>query len=69
MDKITFCCETLKEMYEVFDPKHKILVFTREFDETQWYIRGLAHLYFCPFCGSYIAGTGFGKKVEPFIRE
>lgn len=66
MDEITFCCERLKDIYEEVDPKHKIIVFTKKFDETQWYIRGLAHLYFCPFCGSYIAGNGFGKPVEPF---
>ncbi|ATW24575.1 hypothetical protein [Candidatus Formimonas warabiya] len=69
MEKITFCCERLKDAYEEIDPDHEVLVFTEEFDETQWFISGLAHLYFCPFCGSYIAGNGFGKKVEPFKQK
>lgn len=69
MDEITFCCKRLKDAYEVIDQNHEILVFTRRYDETQWYISGLAHLYFCPFCGSYIAGEGFGIKVEPFAKE
>lgn len=68
MGEISFCCETLREMYEIFDHDHKVLVYTTKFDETQWYINGLAHLYFCPFCGSYIAGRGFGKKIEPNKR-
>ena len=69
MEEIIFCCDTFKDMYEIFDPEHEILVFTHKFDETQWYIRGLAHLYFCPFCGSYIVGKGFGEKVEPINRN
>lgn len=68
MDEISFCCERLKDMFEIFDPKHKLLVFTRKFDETQWYINGLGHLHFCPFCGSHIAGKGFGKPAEPLIK-
>lgn len=69
MNEITFCCQRLKDAYEEIDHDHEILVFTRKYDETQWYISGLAHLYFCPFCGSYIAGEGFGRKVEPFTKE
>jgi len=66
--EISFCCARLKDAYKEIDPDHEILVFTEKFDETQWFINGLAHLYFCPFCGSYIAGHGFGKKVEPFAQ-
>jgi hypothetical protein len=68
MDELTFCCWRLKAAYEEDDPEHEVLVFTRKFDETQWYINGLAHLYFCPFCRSYIAGEGFGRKAEPFPK-
>ena len=68
MGELTFCCWRLKDIYEEVGPEHEILVFTREFDETQWYINGLGHLYFCPFCGSCIAGEGFGSKVEPFTK-
>ena len=69
MDSINFCCERLKVVYERVDPEHEILIFTTDFDETQWYINGLSHLYYCPFCGSYIAGKGFGKKIEPYSKK
>jgi hypothetical protein len=53
------CCERFKEFYETGD-----IVFayakTQEIDETQWLVNGLAHLYYCPFCGEYIKGRGFG---------
>lgn len=69
MVEITFCCERLKDMYEENDPNHEILVYTRDFDETQWYINGLGHLYFCPFCGCYIKGEGFGGGCKPFKQK
>lgn len=42
--------------------KHGEIVHTREFDETEWYIPGCFHIYFCPFCGNKLRGTGFGYK-------
>lgn len=35
MEEVPFCCERLKDAYKKIDPKHEILVFTRDFDETQ----------------------------------
>jgi len=29
-------------------------------DETEWYVDGWVHLYYCPFCGRHIKGKGFG---------
>lgn len=69
MQEISFCCERLKEVYNEEDADHEVFVYTTDFDETQWYIPGVGHMYFCPFCGSYIAGNGFGKKWEPINRK
>jgi hypothetical protein len=30
-------------------------------DETAWYVPNWHHLYYCPFCGAFIKGEGFGK--------
>jgi hypothetical protein len=30
------------------------------FDETEWFVDGWLHLYYCPFCGKNIKGAGFG---------
>ncbi|MDD2467250.1 MAG: hypothetical protein PHI97_24955 [Desulfobulbus sp.] len=38
-------------------------------DETQWYISGLWHLYYCPFCGTWIKGRGFGREKEVAVSE
>jgi hypothetical protein len=53
------CCERFRDFYETGE-----IVFAyaniREIDETQWFIDGLAHCYYCPFCGEYIKGRGYG---------
>ena len=67
--EVTFCCERLKEVYTEDDSNHNIFVFTPNFDETQWYIPVIGHIYFCPFCGSKIAGTGFGHGWKPINQE
>jgi hypothetical protein len=53
------CCERFKEFYEGGEITFAY-TDTEEIDETQWFIEGLAHLYYCPFCGEYIKGRGFG---------
>lgn len=37
-----------------------------DIDETEWYISGLGHLYYCPFCGAFIKGHGFGNYDEKY---
>ncbi|MFA5793590.1 MAG: hypothetical protein WC980_00770 [Candidatus Brocadiia bacterium] len=32
----------------------------KDIDETAWVISGVCHMYYCPFCGKYIKGRGFG---------
>jgi hypothetical protein len=33
-------------------------------DQTEWYVDGWEHLYYCPFCGRHIKGKGFGTYDE-----
>lgn len=55
-----FCCERFHDCY-----KEREILFayadTQEIDETQWYVEGFFHLYYCPFCGASIKGRGFGN--------
>lgn len=62
-----FCCERFKDSYNEGDIAYAYEDF-QDIDETDWFINGFAHLYFCPFCGAYIKGRGFGnynKKYPP----
>jgi hypothetical protein len=60
-----FCCERFKDFYDSGE-----LVYAYEkssrIDETDWIIDGLAHCYYCPFCGSFIKGKGFGNYDERY---
>ena len=29
-------------------------------DETRWFMRGWLHISYCPFCGTFVMGEGFG---------
>ncbi|MFA5148522.1 MAG: hypothetical protein WC491_05300 [Candidatus Omnitrophota bacterium] len=62
-----FCCERFKEFYDEdsiqYSYEHGLTI-----DETDWTIDRFAHLYYCPFCGAFIKGYGFGnyeKKYPP----
>ena len=60
-----FCCERFGEFYLTGEihyayEKHSAI------DETEWVISGFAHLYFCPFCGAFIKGYGFGNYDEKY---
>ena len=55
------CCERFRQCVEEGE-----IVHADDFDETEWYIPEWHHVYYCPFCGSYIKGEGFGKpQKEP----
>lgn len=60
-----FCCERFKDFYE-----EGAIVYAYEkssdLDETDWFIPDLGHLYYCPFCGAFIKGKGFGNFNEKF---
>jgi hypothetical protein len=56
----TYCCDRFQECIE-----EKEIVHSEENDdETEWYIPQWHHLYFCPFCGCYIKGQGFGTPAK-----
>ena len=50
-----FCCERFKESVQVGKFEK-----AEEQDETEWYIPEWLHIYFCPFCGTSLKGSGFG---------
>jgi hypothetical protein len=52
------CCERFFEAYLADEISFAYEEYT-EIDETEWYIGGIGHLY-CPFCGTFIKGRGFG---------
>ena len=43
--------------------------FNDELDETEWATEDLGHLYYCPFCGEYIKGRGFGDYDKEYVRN
>ena len=55
-----FCCERFKESYELGEISYSYENHS-EIDETEWYINGFYHLYYCPFCGAFIKGYGYGN--------
>ncbi|MDH3455038.1 MAG: hypothetical protein OEL80_07795 [Desulfuromonadales bacterium] len=54
--ELTFCCERFEEAVEEHEIYH-----SPDNDETEWYIDMLWHLYYCPFCGTFIKGKGWGE--------
>ena len=59
----TFCCERFKASYERGEISYSY-ESRRDIDETEWYINEFYHLYYCPFCGAFIKGYGFGNYEE-----
>ncbi len=58
-----YCCERFKESVE----EDKIIVSATDHpDETEWYIPEGGHIYYCPFCGAFIKGEGFGNYDEKY---
>jgi hypothetical protein len=57
------CCERFLEAYKAGEISHSYKKHTA-IDETEWYINGLWHLYYCPFCGGSIKGRGTGDYDE-----
>jgi len=54
--KTKYCCVRFKDSVE----EEKFL-HSEEYDETEWYMPEWLHIYYCPFCGTYVGGKGFGK--------
>jgi hypothetical protein len=51
-----YCCERFEESVNA-----KEIIHADDNDETEWFLPGLWHLYYCPFCGAFIKGSGWGK--------
>jgi hypothetical protein len=59
------CCERFKDRYERGEISYAYQDH-RNIDETEWFISDLWHLYYCPFCGAFIKGHGFGNYDEKY---
>ena len=63
MNSFQFCCDRFKEAVDL-----KEIIHADDNDETEWFVKELWHLYYCPFCGAFIKGKGWGdydKKQSP----
>jgi hypothetical protein len=60
------CCERFGEAYTEGEVSYAY-ENSNNIDETEWFIDTLWHLYYCPFCGAFIKGQGFGTydKTHP----
>lgn len=56
MKKRKYCCERFEDSV-----RHKEISHAKGSDETEWYIEGGSHIYFCPYCGQLIKGIGWGE--------
>jgi hypothetical protein len=56
MKQKELCCERFAEAI-----KAKEIIHADQNDETEWFISELGHLYYCPFCGAYVKGKGWGE--------
>lgn len=61
----TFCCERFSESYERGEISYAYEK-NLDIDETEWFIDEFYHLYYCPFCGAFIKGHGFGNYEEKY---
>src|SRR5271157_1578214 len=59
MAKTKYCCERFSEAL-----KNNEVVHGSKNDETEWFIDGLWHIYYCPFCGASIKGRGWGDYTR-----
>ncbi len=62
MKKLKYCCERFKESVET----DKVIARATDPDETEWFINEGGHIYYCPFCGAFIKGKGFGNYDEKY---
>jgi hypothetical protein len=54
-----------------FDQKYegKVYADNKDIDETEWFMPEWLHIYYCPFCGTYIKGKGFGRPPKSKRRK
>jgi len=51
-----YCCERFQESVE-----KDFIMKADANDETDWFFNDWLHLYYCPFCGDHIKGSGWGE--------
>jgi len=59
------CCERFADFFKSGEIRYAYEKH-QEVDETEWIIDGVGHLYYCPFCGAFIKGYGFGNYDETY---
>ncbi len=57
--KFNYCCERFEVNVDEGEIRHS----SANIDETEWYT-SFGHLYYCPFCGEFIMGNGYGKPLK-----
>jgi hypothetical protein len=65
--KKKYCCDRFRD----FAKEDEIIYaykYSRAIDETAWIVDGHFHIYYCPFCGTYIKGRGFGVTPKPYRK-
>jgi hypothetical protein len=60
-----FCCERFGECYASGEIRYAYERHSN-IDETEWIIGSFGHLYYCPFCGAFIKGHGFGNYDQKY---
>lgn len=60
-NSVSFCCPRFEEAV-----KEKEIYHSPDDDETEWYVDMLWHLYYCPFCGKFIKGNGWGEYHQEY---
>ena len=65
LNESKLCCERFAEWYHSGEIQYAYENHTN-IDETEWIIDGMAHIYYCPFCGAFIKGHGFGNFDQKY---
>jgi hypothetical protein len=51
-----YCCSRFSESVG-----GKVFIHSSDDDETEWFMPEWLHIYYCPFCGAFIKGKGWGE--------
>lgn len=54
-----YCCLEFEDSV-----KEGKFIHSKNYDETEWFMPEWLHIYYCPFCGSFIKGNGFGEPSQ-----
>jgi hypothetical protein len=51
-----YCCDRFKDSV-----KENYFLKANKNDETEWFLKEWLHIYYCPYCGAHVKGSGFGN--------